>query len=105
MIPSGTTTYTVPTTISNSFSIYSFSPPSSSNPVSLFLPQIAALDCGKKRIFTITNVGDISISIISIGTDTFNGLSSSYTLCSNSSIQLISDTVNNWIVIGGNVAC
>jgi hypothetical protein len=98
-VPSSTESYTIPTTACNTFYMYIFSPPSSFL-VLLYLPQISVLDSCKKRNLVLTNNGSSSVDIFAGGSDTFNGATGQYILDPNSSIQIISDTISNWIVIG-----
>ncbi len=94
-----TSTYTIPSTACTTYYIYTIAPASSTTST-ITLPQIASLDCGKKRNIVITNKGAGTVSIVSGGSDTFNGAASPYTLGPNSSVTLYTDTVSNWTVVG-----
>ncbi len=103
-VPSTTTSYPIPTAACSSSFIYSFNPPSS-QPVNVYIPQITTFDCSYKRNFVFTNKGSSTVYLISTGSDTFNGASypSGYPVGPGQSVQIYSDTVNNWIVIGGTI--
>lgn len=97
-----TTSYTIPSTACSTYYLYTVvggSSPSST----ITLPQIASLDCGKKRNFVITNKGGSTVFIIPGGSDTINGVAGTYSLLPYSSITLYSDTVSNWTAVGSAV--
>ncbi len=98
-----TTSYTIPSTACSTYYIYTIVGGSSPSSY-ITLPQIASLDCGKKRNFIITNKGSSTVYIVAGGSDTINGQaatsSSPYYLTGNSSITLYSDTVSNWTAVG-----
>ncbi len=101
-----TTSYTIPSTACSTYYIYTVVGGSSPSTY-ITLPQIASLDCGKKRNFIITNKGGSTVLIVPGGSDTINGVTyssgSPYLLLGNSSITLYSDTISNWTVVGATV--
>ena len=93
--------FTIPSTASASYYIYSVTPPSSTSVV-VTLPLISSLDNCKKRNFIIANSGSAGLDV-NATTDTINGVSGTpISLSTGETAQFYSDgNNNNWIVING----
>ena len=89
-------TVNIPSHICDSFNIYQFD--STTN--TIVLPKISSLDACRKRIFYFCNIDSSNtITIEQNPSDTINGSTNSFELNPYTSIQLISDTFNNWLII------
>lgn len=97
-IPVTTTSYTIPTTICNTYSMYVVNPTTS---LEINLPLISSLDNCKKRIIYISNISSTETIILNTASGNYiNSTSISQTNINvNTTIQLISDTNNCWMLL------
>lgn len=99
----GGTTFTIPssTTDVNYYNVYEVD--TTNGPLTINLPLISSLDNNKKRIhYIVDSAGQLSnnnLTITPTSTDTIGGESSATIVVNYSSVQIMSNTTNKWLII------
>ena len=99
----GATTFSVPATTTdvNYFNIYQVD--TTAGPLTINLPLISSLDNSGKRIhYIVDSAGELSnnnLIIIPTPSDTISGQSSATISVDYSSVQIMSNTVDKWLII------
>jgi hypothetical protein len=99
----GGTAFNIPasTTDPNYYNVYQVN--TTNGPLTINLPSIASLDNGGQRIhYIVDSFGQLSnnnLIIGATGTNTIGGQSSATIIVDYSSIQIMSNTTNKWLII------